>query len=448
LGFTYTYDSEGNRLTKTETATGKVTSYEWDYRNRLTSVKDRTISGGAIVKQVDYQYDAMNRLVRRDFDADGAGAGVATSQFWVYDQGINAVLQFDGSGASNLTHRYLWSNAVDEIFADEQLTSPFVAGNVLDPLSDHLGTPRDIADLNEGTGVTSVTNHRRYDSFGKLISETNTAVDLIFGFTGKQLDEATGLQHNLNRWYDAALGQWVSEDPISFNAGDTNTRRYVSNDPNLFSDALGLQQGGTAPTGPGGSVQNYPYIPIPVPALSPLSPVVWIPNPFYVPPANSPPTSLPPTSPSAPSTSPTSPVLPPPLNPNNPPPPVVLPPTGPLPPPLQPVTPSPTNPQSTPGNSPSQPVRPLVPQGPQNPNGHPSVIPTMRPGGGGYVRISIPTPPPVSPSPYQGWYLSVVPVRGQPNSYQPAGPCAHWTTNPLPRNHPTPVIFVPSSQYK
>jgi RHS repeat-associated protein len=242
LGFTYTYDNEGNRITKTETATGKVTSYEWDYRNRLTSVKDRAISGGAIVRQVDYQYDAMNRLVRRDFDADGAGAGVATSQFWVYDEGINAVYQFDGAAASNLTHRYLWSNAVDEIFADEQLTSPSVAGNVLYPLSDHLGTARDIADMNEGTGVTTVTNHRRYDSFGKLISETNTAVDLIFGFTGKQLDEATGLQHNLNRWYDNSLGQWVSEDPIGFKAGDENVRRYVSNRLTRGLDSLGLYE--------------------------------------------------------------------------------------------------------------------------------------------------------------------------------------------------------------
>jgi RHS repeat-associated protein len=240
LGFTYTYDDEGNRITKTETSTGKVSSYEWDYRNRLIGVKDRNTSGGAIVKQVGYQYDAMNRLVRRDLDADGAGNGVATSQFWVYDEGINAVLQFDGSGASNLSHRYLWSNSIDEIFADEQLTSVSVPGNVLYPLSDHLGTPRDIVDLNEGTGVTSVTNHRRYDAFGKLISETNTGVDLIYGFTGKQLDEATGLQHNLNRWYDAALGQWMSEDPIGFDAGDANVRRYVLARVTQLTDPSGL----------------------------------------------------------------------------------------------------------------------------------------------------------------------------------------------------------------
>ncbi len=109
------------------------------------------------------------------------------------------------------------------------MTSLGSGGNVQWPLGDHLGTVRDIADLNEGTGVTAVTNHRTYNAYGKLVAETNAAVDLIFGFTGKQLDDATGLQHNLFRWYDSNLGQWLSEDPLGFAAGDENVRRYVSN---------------------------------------------------------------------------------------------------------------------------------------------------------------------------------------------------------------------------
>jgi RHS repeat-associated protein len=234
-GFTFTYDDEGNRTSKTETASGKVTEYTWDYRNRLTTVRDRNTAGGAVVKQVDYQYDAFNRLVRRTFDIDGAGSGSATNQYWVYDGGINAVLQFDGSAASNVSHRYRWSDSVDELIANEQIGSDTLYG-----LGDHLGTIRDIANFNEGTGVTSVTNHRKYDSFGKLVSESNNAIDLIFGFTGKQLDEATGLQHNLFRWYDSALGQWLSEDPIGFTAGDENVRRYVGNRATYITDSSGL----------------------------------------------------------------------------------------------------------------------------------------------------------------------------------------------------------------
>jgi len=64
---------------------------------------------------------------------------------------------------------------------------------------------------------------------------------ILFGYTGKQLDEATGLQHNLNRWYDARLGQWISEDPIGFAAGDENVRRYVGNRVTRSTDPDGLQ---------------------------------------------------------------------------------------------------------------------------------------------------------------------------------------------------------------
>ncbi|MDX1930292.1 MAG: RHS repeat-associated core domain-containing protein, partial [Pirellulaceae bacterium] len=237
-GFTYTYDDQGNRTSRTETATGKVTEYSWDHRNRLVTVKDRNTAGGGVVKQVDYAYDAFNRLVKRTFDADGAGSGAATNQFWVYDEGINAVLQFDGSSASNLSHRYLWSDRVDELLADETVGS---GADTLYALGDHLGTIRDIANFNESTSVTSVTNHRNYNSFGKLVSETNTAVDLIFGYTGKQLDEATGLQHNLFRWYDSNLGNWLSEDPLGFAAGDENLRRYVSNQQVSRIDPTGLE---------------------------------------------------------------------------------------------------------------------------------------------------------------------------------------------------------------
>jgi RHS repeat-associated protein len=238
-GFTYVYDDQGNRISRTETATGKVTEYSWDHRNRLTVVKDRNTSGGSVVKQVDYAYDAFNRLVKRTYDADGAGAGAATSQFWVYDEGINAVLQFDGSASTNLSHRYLWTGVVDELIADEIFGS---GADTLYAIGDHLGTIRDIANYNESTSAATVTNHRTYNSFGKLTAETNAAVDLIFGYTGKQLDEATGLQHNLFRWYDSALGQWLSEDSLGFEAGDENLKRYVGNGVAMATDPLGLFQ--------------------------------------------------------------------------------------------------------------------------------------------------------------------------------------------------------------
>jgi RHS repeat-associated protein len=153
------------------------------------------------------------------------------------------VLQFSGTSAANLSHRYLWGPSVDQLLADERVTSPGSPGSVLWPLADHLGTIRDLAMHTTG-GSTTIVNHRRYDTYGNLFSESNAAVDEIFSFTGRQFDEATGLQYNLNRWYDPKTGRWISEDPIGFAAGDTNLSRYVGNSPTNFIDPSGLKKYG------------------------------------------------------------------------------------------------------------------------------------------------------------------------------------------------------------
>jgi len=104
---------------------------------------------------------------------------------------------------------------------------------------------RDLASYNATTGVTSVVNHRVYDSYGNLESSINpstnqpAAVDCLFGFTGQAFDNATGLQNNVNRWYDAKVGRWASQDPIGFTAGDTNTYWYVGNSPTNATDPTG-----------------------------------------------------------------------------------------------------------------------------------------------------------------------------------------------------------------
>ena len=240
--YNYTYDAEGNRSRRTKISDGSYADYTWDHRNRLTKITEKT-SGGTVTKVVEQSYDAMDRWVRRSTDPDGAGSAGYRDTFFVYaGSSINTLLQFDGTSVSSLSHRYLWSDAVDQILADEQVTSLSTAGNTLWGLGDNLGSVRDIADQNESTYATTVTNHRVYDGFGKLTSETNSSVDLLFGFTGKLLDEDSELQNNLNRWYDAALGQWLSEDPARFIASDTNLRRYVSNSPQNASDPLGLAE--------------------------------------------------------------------------------------------------------------------------------------------------------------------------------------------------------------
>ncbi len=65
-------------------------------------------------------------------------------------------------------------------------------------------------------------------------------MDCLFGFTGRPFDPAIGLQNNLNRWYDPATGNWLSQDPTGFTAGDTNLYRYCGNSPTNAVDPSGL----------------------------------------------------------------------------------------------------------------------------------------------------------------------------------------------------------------
>jgi RHS repeat-associated protein len=260
---TYDYDAEGNRTRRN--GYESYTKYEWDHRNRLVAVIDYDDNGtpsneadDVVTKSVEYEYDAFNQLVKRTVGADGDGTSSAAidQTFFLYDMG-QVVLEFHKQGeetvaATDLAHRYLWNPAaVDQLFADEQVTSLQSPGTNLWALTDHLGSIRDVIDSN-GT----VRIHRDYDSFGNVVEETHYNVsgtevtsgsgyvDVAFRYTGRYFDDETGLQNNLHRWYDASTGQWISEDPIGFAAGDANLNRYVGNEPTGYIDPAGLESFG------------------------------------------------------------------------------------------------------------------------------------------------------------------------------------------------------------
>ena len=257
--FSYCYDPEGNRTARfidvnanglLDAGDTDATTYAWDHRNRLTRVTDYDLYGDPATRAVDYLYDVENRWIGRDVDLDADGQIDSQTRF-IYD-GNQIVLQFDRTVATaadpaepltleNLSHRYLWNPAaVDQLMADEQVTDPDVAGDIVWPLGDHQGTIRDLAVYDPTTDTTTGANHRTFDAYGNLQSQTNPAVDCLFAFTGRPLDQETGLQNNLHRWYDAAVGRWMSEDPIGFEGKDGNLYVYVGNGPVNAVDPNGL----------------------------------------------------------------------------------------------------------------------------------------------------------------------------------------------------------------
>jgi RHS repeat-associated protein len=233
VNYWYAYDDEGNIVQRTKKNDNSYTLYAWDHRNRLTSVTDRT-SSHTQTQQVTLSYDAFNRLVKRT--QQGITGSPITTGYFVYD-GDQMVLEMNANGT--VTHRMLWGPAVDQALADEAGSG----GEVYWYFTDHLGSVRDVATYNTSTNITTIANHIAFDSFGRRASETNSALgDFALGFTGRWFDRATGLQWNLNRWYNPSIQRWMSEDPIGFAGQDPNLNRYVGNGPTMYVDPDGLQK--------------------------------------------------------------------------------------------------------------------------------------------------------------------------------------------------------------
>lgn len=207
--FTYAYDGNGNLTSKTEKATGIVTTYAWDYENRLVSVTSASLSA-------QYQYDPFGRRIQKTVNG-------VTSRY-AYD-GPNIVTQYDGN--SNLTAGYVHNLAIDDPLSVTQTAGSFYYHK------DSLGT---VTDLTDSTGLT--VQAYDFDSFGNIVGISGSLTQ-PFTFTGREYDPETGLYFYRARYYDAKAGRFISRDPIGF-AGGINQYRMVSNNPLNFTDPLGL----------------------------------------------------------------------------------------------------------------------------------------------------------------------------------------------------------------
>ena len=224
--YTYEYDAEGNRTRRTEIATGEVTEYSWDYRNRLTSVVT-TDNTGQVIASAEYTYDVYDRRIEKRVDEDGDEPNEAQVERFVYD-GDHIALVFDGEG--NQTERYLHGPQIDQVLAEETAD-----GQVRWALADNQGTVRDVVD-NEG----QILNHISYDSFGNVTEQSNPEAYFRFGYTGREFDQETGQYYYRARYFDTGVGRFISEDPLGFGGLDTNLSRYVFNNPIGFTDPTGL----------------------------------------------------------------------------------------------------------------------------------------------------------------------------------------------------------------
>ena len=212
-GFSYTYDANGNTISKTDTALSQVTSYQYDYENKLKRIDypDGTYS--------EYQYDPFGNRIKKDVNG--------TVTWFVYDlikMLPDVIAEYDGGGS--LQAEYTHGPGVDEVISMRR------GGGSYFYQTDGLGS---ITSLNDNS--EAAVNSYVYDSFGHVVSKAE-AVTNPYGFTGRVLDNESGLMYYRARYYDVNVGRFIHEDPIGL-LGGVNLYAYCLNNPVGWLDPTG-----------------------------------------------------------------------------------------------------------------------------------------------------------------------------------------------------------------
>ena len=211
---TYQYDVDGFLSTRTQG--GEVTTYSYSSRGELSSV---ALSDGT---SIEYIYDPLGRRI-----AKKKNGTIIEKYLW---QGMTRLLAvYDGS--DNLIMRFQ--------YADGRIPYAMIrSGSTYYMTYDQVGSLRLVADANG-----NVVKRIDYDSFGNVISDTDSSFEIPFGFAGGLYDGDTGLVRFGYRDYDPDIGRWTAKDPIFFAGGDTDLYGYCVNDPVNLVDVHGLQGG-------------------------------------------------------------------------------------------------------------------------------------------------------------------------------------------------------------
>ena len=240
----YKYDDNGNRTSR-KIGTGPEEVAGFDTQGRISTLGT-----------VSYTFDGAGFLSKRGADSftystrgELLQATVGTKSItYTYDGLGRRVARTDSTG----TYQYLYGNPMDPMqvthardpqglltafYYDEAglLYAMKRGENWYYVGADQVGTPKVVTDA-----VGNVVKTLAYDSFGRLLGDSNPAFDLPIGYAGGLADPDTKLIRFGYRDYDPEAGRWTARDPLLFQGGQTNLYVYVGNNPVGYRDPLGL----------------------------------------------------------------------------------------------------------------------------------------------------------------------------------------------------------------
>jgi RHS repeat-associated protein len=282
----FTYDTTRNNLgkiiTKTETIAGQSIQYEYNYDadGRLIEViknantvetyqynangnrSDTTVNKDDQVisyQGINYQYDDdgylsskqdTNGTTSYEYGIFGELKKVVLPNGTVIEYLHNANHQRIAKKVNSvITEKYLWLDLTTLLAVydkDDNLLMRFNYADNRMPLSMQKGGQQYYLHYDQVGTLKLVTNSAGnivkqvdYDSYGNVLSDSDTNFKVPFGFAGGLYDQDTQLVRFGYRDYDAFSGRWTAKDPIGFAGGDGNLYGYVLGDPVNFVDPTG-----------------------------------------------------------------------------------------------------------------------------------------------------------------------------------------------------------------
>ena len=206
---TLAYDAAGNLLTRNGGPSGRSYTLGWSAENKLS-----TLTTGAVV--YTYAYSADHARVTKSTPGSG-GVPVLTRY-------LGPDAEIDASG--------IWTKYIHD---DVKRVGNGTGASIYFHHRDHLKSIKVITNAS-GADVQRTT----YSAYGDRSSQTGTHVETK-SFIGERRDEESGLLFLNARFYDPAMGRFISPDWWDPNKPGVGTCRYCysDNDPANKSDANG-----------------------------------------------------------------------------------------------------------------------------------------------------------------------------------------------------------------
>ena len=189
---TYTYDSNGNMTMRLNSTTGALLNLVYNDENRLTETSDNT-------SLTTYRYDESGQRIAKTSQTNGETIYV-NSNYSVKNNSIESTHIFAGNSRVATKMKVTTTGTTS--------TTPKELG-IFYMHADHLGSSSTVT-----TKAGAFSEHNEYFPHGEVwISESVGDITLPFKFTGKELDEETGLYYYGARYMDPRLGIFFAVDP-------------------------------------------------------------------------------------------------------------------------------------------------------------------------------------------------------------------------------------------